>query len=152
MDPILRVIHYLFKKNNIVNNSSTVISFFDDGISFPKFVALAFYIDDIPFINKNPKTCFHKEINNNVALSYLFEHNKLISEMSPNFNTEHDMVNLLSLILTKQIFPLNLQLIISKCKLIIKPSGNNEITQKYLLSVNCLLSLLNVLTDGNYGF
>ena len=61
MDPILRVVHYLFKKKNIINTDESISSFFENGIAFPQFVALIFNIEAIPKINPNPKTVFHKK-------------------------------------------------------------------------------------------
>ena len=122
MDPILRIIHYLFKKKNIVNKDETFNSFFDNGVAFPQFVAIAFNIDEIPHINKSAKLgIFHKNMNNSTALRYLYDHNPTIAKISPNYTTEKDKAGLLSLILTKQCYSLNLPLIISKCNKIVKP-------------------------------
>ena len=108
MDPILRIIHYLFIKNEIDGFDDTFDSFFGNGVAFPNFVAFALKTPEIPNINKNPKLVFHKNMNNTTALQYLFVHNSAIAKISPNFTTSRDKAGLLSLILTKLIYPLNL--------------------------------------------
>lgn len=146
---ILQIINYLFKKNKIDNTFSTNInSFFDDGVSFPQFVALSFEIESIPQIIENPKLAFHKNVNNNTALHFIYEHNHEIAAISPSYTSDQDKINLLSLILTKQYFLLNIPSIIHKYNLIIGKEEDFLTKKNDLLKSASIVKLLNVLTDG----
>ena len=53
MIPILRIIHYIFKKHNEAITEESLDSFFDNGIAFPHFIELIFD-EKIPGITDNP--------------------------------------------------------------------------------------------------
>ena len=72
MKPILRIITYLFKQNNLINTNDTYDSFFDDGTSFPQLIEIIFN-EKIPQIISNPMDTFQKKSNNDKALQFLFE-------------------------------------------------------------------------------
>lgn len=143
----MRVIHYLFKKKNKTMTDETIGLFFDNGVSFPQFVALIFNIDQIPNLNQNPKTIFHKKINNDLALQFLFQNNQKIAKFCPKYDSLRDQYNLLSLILTNQCFNLDYQSIVDKCNRIVQPLGIFYNTKKDLANYKCILNLLYVLTD-----
>lgn len=149
MDPILKIVNYLFKKRNNATKVETFDSIFDNGITFPQFIALVFNIDSIPSINSNPKTIYHQKVNNTLAVQYLFKNNLDIAKISPSFNTERDKANLIALILTKQCFKINYQDIINKCNLIVRSLGIQFTKKSELLDKKCILALLNVLTDND---
>lgn len=148
MDPIIRIINYLFKKKNIVNNDSTINSFFDNGVAFPQFVSLIFNVPEIPQIIKNPKTIFHKKLNNDLALQFLFKKNREIQLLNPSFYTEEEKTNLLALILTKQCFKINHQQVLEKCNIMVRPLNLHFKDLNELISKKCILSLLMALTNG----
>lgn len=148
MDSILRIIKYLFKEKSIVNDDESIESFFENGISFPSFISMIFGADEIPGIIKAPKTIFHKKINNDKAIQFLFQNNEYIRKVNPSYETYKDKINLLSMILTKQCFIINEQKIIQKCNLIVKPLGKFFSNQKDFVKISNLFTLLNVLTDG----
>lgn len=146
MFPLLKIIDYLFRKRKNSIGNETLNSFFDNGISFPQFVAIAFDVDDIPEINKYPETLQHKKLNNDIALQFVFHHNEDIAKSNPNYNSDEDKTNLLALILTKQCFKINVQDIIDKCNLIVNKRDINFNSQKELISERCILALLDALT------
>lgn len=152
MDPYLLIIKYLFKRQGIENNDDSIDSFFENGLSFPQFISLIFNVDEIPKINKNPKTLFHKKMNNDLALQFLCQKNPNIGKFNPTYNNERDRTNLLLMIFTKQCFDLNATEIISKCNLIVESLNIKFEKKSDVVSLNCLLSLLNVLTNGKVSY
>ncbi|KAK8883631.1 hypothetical protein M9Y10_042726 [Tritrichomonas musculus] len=66
-----------------------------------------------------------------------------------NYSDEKSMYKLiLSLLLTEQCFNINIQDIKTKCNIIVKPLKIVFRKEKDLISIKCLLSLLNVFTNG----
>lgn len=147
MKPILRIITYLFKKNNLINTNDTYDSFFDDGTSFPQVIEIIFN-EKIPQIISNPMDTFQKKSNNDKALQFLFEKNSDIANISPCYTTEKDKETLLALILTKQCYKINTYEIISKCNLIVHKIHIRFKAETELLDTKSILSILNVLTKG----
>ncbi|KAK8887857.1 hypothetical protein M9Y10_038916 [Tritrichomonas musculus] len=148
MDPILRIVFYLFKKNGFDNEDVTYEAFFENGVAFPKLVAIAFNIDSIPGINKNPVRPLHRTMNNTTALQYLFKNNQLIAKVSPSYGSNQERSALLSLILTRQCFSINAQEIIDKCNIIVQSLGIKYNKKSDMLHGESIIELLHVLTDG----
>ncbi|KAK8870913.1 hypothetical protein M9Y10_008826 [Tritrichomonas musculus] len=150
MDPLLLIIKYLFEKKNITNDDESIDSFFANGISFPKFIQLIFNVDSIPGVRKNPKMVFHKKINNDTALQYLFYRNEKIKKINPSYETEKNQINLLQLILTLQCFPANIEEIIDRSNKILEKSGVHITKKNELINLKILTSLLNIFTKGSF--
>lgn len=146
MDPILSAVNYIFKKNGKNNANETFKSFFEDGISFPQFVALAFNIESIPKCIPNPKTVIDKNMNNLVAYQYLISNNIEIAQLSSQYSNEKEQINLLSLILTKQCFNLNIDYILEKINKIFQPTQTFN-SKNEIMNEKFILELLNYLTD-----
>ena len=117
MNPLLRIVNYLLKNKNIVCNEEELDNFFDNGVSFPQFIASIFDLEQIPNINQNPKNEEQRSLNNSIALEFLIHENQEIAQLSPNFYTSNDKSKLISLILTKQCFKINIDKIINFDKL-----------------------------------
>ena len=85
MDPILRTIHYFFKRNGKTLEDDTIESFVENDIKFPEFVALAFQISikEIPGFKPKPKTSDDKYLNKCHALEYIFNHNENVKKIKP---------------------------------------------------------------------
>lgn len=94
MDPILRVILYLLEENNVEINIKvdTIESFFKSGFLFPKFVSIAFQVDEIPNIHPNPLNDDEKEENNKITLQFLNNNFSPISKANPNILTYSDQI------------------------------------------------------------
>lgn len=146
MNPIFRIIKYLFKKNNVTNTDESIDQFFDNGIAFPQFISLIFN-EEVPNITQKPKNKLEKMNNNKKALDFLLHHNEEIDKLSPSFETEQDKSNLLVLILTKQCFTIDHAAILDKCNLILQSLGIKYETVSDLVNKKCLLYLLNELTN-----
>lgn len=146
MKPIFRIISYFFKKRNISFTDQNIHSFFENGVSFPKFVALSLNVDEIPQIIGNPEMSNQKEHNNKIALQFLFQKCPEIAKKSPSFITDQNKANLLELILTNICFNIDLSEILNKCNKILQPAGitlNNIdelMNKKILITLLCLLS------------
>lgn len=148
MERIYRIIKYLFRKNNIKKIEKDVDQFFDNGVSFPLLVAISFNIPNIPDFNPNPTNPSQQKANNDIALQYLFQKNKEIKAFSPSFNSKKDKLFLLSLILKRQIFRINLLEIMAKCNDIIQKIGLHFTKKSEIISEKCILAILNVFTNG----
>lgn len=148
MDLNLRVVHYLLVNKRKIEVEQTLNSFFENGINFPQFIALAFDIESIPDIIPDPITSFHKNSNNNLALRYLFNNNLEIAKISPNYSIDKDKSNLLYLVLIKQVYKIDLNNIFCKCNQLVQPFGVEFKTKNDILDIKCLLYLLSILTDN----
>lgn len=147
MNPLLRIVNYLLKNKNIVCNEEELDNFFDNGVSFPQFIASIFDLEQIPNINQNPKNEEQRSLNNSIALEFLIHENQEIAQLSPNFYTSNDKSKLISLILTKQCFKINIDKIISKCNMIVQPIGLHYSNIYDIIKLKTILSLLHILTD-----
>lgn len=147
MSPLLRIVNYFLKKKGIISNEEELDHFFDNGVSFPQFIAVAFNIDQIPNIVQKPQNDSQRNLNNNIALEFLFQENEEIGQISPSFYTTKDKSNLLSLILTKQCFKIKYVKIISKCNLIVQSLGLRFININDIIKKETIVALLHVLTD-----
>lgn len=147
MESILSIIKYIFSRKNVVNNDKSINDFFANGISFPQFISLVFDIPEIPQIDKNPKTLIEKIRNNNIALQYACQKNELIRKRNPSYLNDSDKANLLMLILTKQRFKINIDDIVDKCNIIVQTLNIKFVEKKDIITLNCILSILHVLTD-----
>ena len=116
MDPILRIIKYLFEKRNLECNDYTLNSFFNNGTSFPQFIEIIFS-EKILGIIKNPENSEQRTSNNDLALKFLYKRNKEIAKFSNGFKTKDDKIHFLSLILTKQCFKINEKEIMKECNI-----------------------------------
>lgn len=98
MDPLLRVIKFIFDKFNKKFEDETVDSFFDNGISFPRFVALIFNlksIKNIGNINESPSTSDQIQDNNIAALEFLHERNRKVVLPDPIFENKNELLRLI---------------------------------------------------------
>ena len=150
MNPILKVISFLFKKENIDIKNNTIKSFFDSGTLFPKFVALSLKIDEIPNIIPKPKQKEEKEANNEIALAFLSKKNEAIAKTNLRLETVEDQYNILKQILTKQCFSINEQEILNKCNAIAEKSNIHFSNKSELINWKSLLILLNTLSGENF--
>lgn len=145
-NPFLSVLKYLLKKGGIENDDESIEAFFENGLSFPQFIAMIFQVDEIPQIMKTAHSKYFKKVNNDLALQFLFGKNQTIKDLKPNFQTESDKTNLISLILTHQIYKMNSEKIIIRCNEILNIQNKNL---KDIMNPAFLLSLLNALTGNS---
>ena len=95
MDPYIRIIKYIFTKNNRENEDNTIDEFFDSGISFPNFVAILFGEEKIPgcIISSNK---FQKANNNTKALAYLGQKNPFFKSYQVDFKNHNNIISLIN--------------------------------------------------------
>ena len=148
MDSLLLIIKYIFGSKNIDNKDDSIDEFFDNGLSFPKFISIVLDVDEIPKINKDPKSKVDKMDNNDIALQFLLQKSQVIAKLKTEYKNKDDKANLLLQILTKQYFKIDIENIIEKCNLIVEPLNIKFENKSDILTINCLLSLMNILTDG----
>lgn len=114
--------------------------------SFPKFISLIFRIEQIPNIQKNLKTIFHKKAKNDVTLQYLCQKkNDFIRKSNPKLDTLHDKTNLLRIILSKLGFTVNIPDIVRKSNLLLYNCSIHNAND--LMNHLFILNLLNVITE-----
>lgn len=99
-------------------------------------------------LTKTQKNPFHKKMNNDLALQFLCQKNTAIGKFNPSYSNDRDKTSLLMLIFTKQCYKMNINEIISKCNLIFQSLNIKFDKKSDIISANCLISLLNVLSDG----
>ena len=85
MDSYIKTIKYIFEKNKIKNTDENLNEFFNNGISFPQFVAILFGLDQIPGIVK-PNNIFQISNNNRKALAFIGQKNQFFSSYTLDFN------------------------------------------------------------------
>lgn len=144
MDSLFKILRYIFLSNKRRAMFDSVESFFKDGKSFPTFISIIFNIDEIPGVRNNIKDDADVEANNNLALQFLFQKNKEISDLNPTLD---DQFNLLKLILTKQYFKLTPKHIFSYCNSRLKEYGIKFETEKELLNVKNLITLIRAINE-----
>ena len=93
-DSLLKIINYLFKKNNILSSEDNIDEFFEKGSGFPRLIEIAFNIDEIPGIYSNPTTKSQQKINNDLSFQYLCRNNQYIADSSPSFESTEDKANI----------------------------------------------------------
>ena len=68
--------------------------------------------------------------------------------LSPDFKTKEDQFNLLKLILTKQVYTADNIDIMNKCNFIVRSLNIYYGDPIDLINMQCILNLLNILTEG----
>ena len=149
MDAIFSLVSYVFRKNMSLVEASSLESFFDDGTSFPFFISLIFDGENIPNINREPKTSAQKKQNNEIALQFLIENNEEIRKNNPSIKSKSDKCNLILLILSKQVFQISNQNIIETSNIILRNIGKSINNVDEIQNIGFLISILHVLTNGD---
>ena len=152
MDPNLCIVKYIFKTKNIENLDQSLRSFFEGGVSFPKFIALLFDIVAIPNIIENPQNRNQKKHNNELSIKYLTQNSKIFSNTKFKLDNEDGQFNALSLILTNICFKIDYAEILEKSNLITQSLDIRYYQISNLIKIDYLTTLLYILTDGLVHF
>lgn len=147
-EQILFIIKYLLEKKQITNNDMSLDSFFDNGISFPTFIARVFNYPKIPGIIEKPSSKSQCEQNNEKAFHFLLENSEKIKILNPSFQKAEDRIQLLKLIITIECFPENSTIIMKKMNMFLGQFNFNISNEGDLYNFTNISLLLNSFTNG----
>lgn len=145
MDPLYKIINYIFNKHGFKNEDITYESFFENGLSFPKLVEIAFN-SEVPSIIKKPKFDLQRSSNNTNAFKFLYKNSDEIKINFPMHQNKQEKEGILKLILTKYIFKIDQNEIKNEVNLILIPLGIKYDTYNNMINFECLGYLLQALT------
>ena len=148
MEPYLQTIRHIFEKSNTYFDHNSLSSFFEDGVSFPKFLAIILKNEKIPDLVKNPKNGSEKDQNNKKCIEYIENNYHLFQSTNFNLQIEKDQITVVSAILSQIYFRMSESEILSQCNKGIQPKNQFKTFQE-LLSIEGINKFAKIMTSGN---